>query len=151
MKIHNKLFIWSKINKKEKNECWEWMGYILSNGYGQICINYKRYLVHRLIYELTHGPIPDNLLVCHTCDNRKCCNPNHLFLGTGKDNMMDKVFKMRQSKGETFNCNKLILKDIIDIRLLYRTGKYSQRKLGKQFNISQCQINNILLNKAWRI
>lgn len=88
-----------KIN--ESTGCWEWMGAHLQNGYGfakLMC--YKKgkkrnFTAHRLFYEHYKGKIPKGLLVCHHCDNRICCNPEHLFLGTHKDNMQDMMIKGR--------------------------------------------------------
>lgn len=72
--------VWKRINIKDKDNCWEWKGYLNSNGYGQIKINLKRYTVTRIVYELTYSKIPKGLYISHKCNNKKCCNPQHLFL-----------------------------------------------------------------------
>lgn len=74
---------------KTENNCWEWTGSLWSNGYGRLRYDNKHQRAHRVSYLLHKGLIPDGLLVCHTCDNPKCINPKHLFLGTNKDNMDD--------------------------------------------------------------
>ena len=116
--------------------CLEWTGYtIKSNGYeahryGRFNIGGKRLLAHRYAYILAYGEIPLGMNVCHHCDNTKCCNPEHLFIGTQKENMRDMVEKGRSSKpsypkpkGEKSPCAKLLDAQIIEIR--------SRRSLGE--------------------
>ncbi len=94
---NTKEFFESKIQKTDS--CWNWIGSVNNSGYGCIRFNGKRYGTHRLSYEFYIGSIPDNLFVLHKCDNRKCVNPNHLWLGTQSDNLLD-CNKKKRSGGQ---------------------------------------------------
>lgn len=85
------------------SECMEWKG-SRANGYGQKHINGKRHKTHRLAWAWANGPIPDGMLVLHSCDNPPCCNPNHLFLGTQSDNMRDCANKGRLGAQKKTHC-----------------------------------------------
>jgi hypothetical protein len=78
--------------------CWEWTGLRDKNGYGKLTIKSRRpapFMAHRLAYEHVHGAIPAGMFVCHTCDNPPCCNPDHLWIGSNRDNQLDASAKGR--------------------------------------------------------
>jgi len=84
----------------EKTGCWNCISHVPNtHGYPQCRIGYKIVVISRVVYEQHNGKIPDGMFVCHTCDNRKCINPDHLFLGTHQDNVNDMVKKGRQKGG----------------------------------------------------
>lgn len=138
---------WRLVDKKSDNECWEWIGHI-KGGYGSITINHKSMKGHRVSYELHNGKIPDGLIVRHRCDNQLCVNPNHLELGTYKDNGNDKAIRGRakQLKGEQSHASKLTQKQADYIR----TSTITHKELSMMFDVSRKTIRNIQQGKSWK-
>jgi hypothetical protein len=90
------LRFWSKVDRRGPEECWPFSR-VHDPGYGQFWLTPTQPVgAHRMAWELTNGPVPAGAYVLHRCDNRPCCNPGHLFLGTHQDNMDDMVHKGRQ-------------------------------------------------------
>jgi len=143
---------WSYVNKKSDDECWEWTGSKSKQGYGEININGKITKAHRFSWVLHHGKINGGLLVCHKCDNKKCVNPNHLFLGTYLDNNHDRDNKGRaiHQSGETHGRSKLTQNDVDTIRTLRIEKHLSQYELAKMFPVTRSTIKSILDGKTWR-
>ncbi len=138
-------------NRVDKSgDCWIWLGNIDLEGYGRVQFNLKTVKAHRFSYEMFVGRIPDGLLVCHHCDNPSCVRPEHLFVGTQKDNHRDCEIKGRHAKGEKNGRAKITKVEAGEIRELYKTGKYTQQKLGFDFGISQGVVSKILLNELWK-
>lgn len=132
------------------DDCHVWTGRCSSDGYGLMwCRKEGLMVASRLVWEYTHGPIPDGKLVCHQCDNPPCCNVKHLFLGTNKDNITDMVRKGRGAKGETSGKSKLTELTVIEIRKLYSTGNYTLVELGKKFNVSHQNISSVVKKETW--
>ena len=132
-----------------KSGCWEWIGNPRENGYCRTTYKRKNWYVHRLSYTAFVGEIPKGMDVCHKCDNRKCCNPNHLFVGTRKDNMEDCKNKGRIAKGFKLPQTKLTEEDKKKIVELAKTGeKYS--KIAKIFGVQRQTIGKIALKNGVR-
>lgn len=95
---------WRVSNRDDPYKCWEWSGATIKGGYGVLTFKSVPYYTHIVAWEVTFGPVPKGLKVLHTCDNPPCCNPDHLFIGTQKDNMQDASekgrLKGRQSKSK---------------------------------------------------
>lgn len=149
-KIENQF--WSKVNKLSKNECWEWQGSLYKSGYGSFNFEYRGENTHRVAWKLINGKIEDNLHILHKCDNRKCVNPDHLFLGTHLDNMQDKVLKNRQYRpiGIKNPSCKLTEIDVANIRSEYQLEKPTHSALAHKYNVTKGCITHILNNKTWK-
>lgn len=92
----------ARLPSRDPTSCWLWDGYVQSGGYGQIEISGTLWLAHRLSWTLHRGKIPAGLLVLHTCDTPRCCNPDHLFLGTPADNVADMIAKGRMCADRSY-------------------------------------------------
>lgn len=149
---------WSKVRiTNNPNDCWEWQASGLEKGYGTFYVNKKKYLSHRVSWQMAFGKIPEGLKVLHECDNPKCVNPLHLFLGTQKDNMEDMTEKGRRASadkirnpGEKNGSHKLTAGQVQVIRNKYSSGGTSHRKLAKEMNIGTTQISRILKHESWK-
>jgi HNH endonuclease len=157
------------------NECWEWTGKVGKNGYGTVvkAENGKKMhlLAHRESYKIFKGEIPTSLNVCHTCDNRKCINPDHLWIGTAKDNIQDAIlkgrmkkttgykhteenkakFKLRKrpmTKGELSPLSKLKDQDVIEIRRMIKEN-ITQTDIAKKYGVTQSVISRIKDREVW--
>mgnify|MGYP003635175455 CR=1 FL=1 len=134
---------WDKVNRtSDPSQCWEWNAYASKGGYGQFKLSKKSYRSHRLAYELCFGPIPPKMCVCHKCDNVKCCNPSHLFLGTQLDNVKDMMKKGRAAVGEGNGKSKLTNIQVNQIKDLLKSG-LTYREIGANFGVTRQNIGSI--------
>ncbi len=159
---------WSRVDVRSKDECWNWLGHILTHsGYGQYHNGTKKMLAHRMSWELTFGPIPNGpgyhgFCVCHSCDNKPCVNPTHLFLGTQLDNMRDCKAKGRKAQGDKHwtrlypgsNCGeangraKLNEQSVKAIRLRTAAGE-TRSSLSRVYGVSRQVILCVVSGRNW--
>lgn len=152
--VHERFWNYVNLNNP-RTECWEWIGYKSSRGYGLLNLKIdgrKRPVrAHRLSYEWHVGAIPAGNVVCHKCNNRCCVNPKHLYAGTQKDNIADKV-KCGTStivpRGITHPKSKITDDVVREIRRL--AGKLPQRAIAKQFSIDQSRVSRIVRGIDWK-
>lgn len=135
------------------NSCWEWKGKLDKGGYGYLSHKGYPYKAHRLSYEIYYAEPLGELHCLHSCDNRKCVNPLHLFSGTNLDNVRDKVQKGRcytgNQKGENNGASKLSDNQVVEVRNLYKSGNYTTIKLGEMYNVTRSTISYIVNNKTY--
>lgn len=145
--------------------CWLWTAPVTAAGYGKIAIPGKKSVsAHRMAYELTVGPIPAGLMVCHHCDIKRCVNPDHLFLGTARDNSHDAMKKgllphgptaavnrhpETRARGERQGAAKLTDAQVREIKRILRAGLLSQRSLARLLGVSERTIGWIANGKRW--
>lgn len=145
---------WTYVNKLSEDECWPWTGGLNSSGYGRINLGERGAGVeraHRVSWTIQNGYIKDGLCVLHKCDNPKCVNPSHLFLGTKGDNYADMRKKGRAKNppthiGDAHPNAKLTSEQISQIRLMNK----SALELASIYNVSRKTIYSILRGDARR-
>lgn len=144
---------WKRVDIKTESECWPWLKYVNDSGYGVTRTSKNKAVrASHIAYELTYGPIPEGLFVCHHCDNPICCNPAHLFLGTHSDNMHDMDNKGHRVNspqyGEKHGMSKLTADAVREIRSLANSGM-SYAEIGRRFNISDVHAGRIATRVSW--
>lgn len=139
------------VNRSLNTPCWEWTGAKNKRGYGTIGYLGKYVRINRISYMLFRGIVPRSMEVCHKCDNPKCFNPDHLFLGTHTDNMRDAFSKGRIPihKGEASGASKLTEKQVRIIRKLYVPFTNSRHTLSKRFNVHGDTVVLAATGKTW--
>lgn len=149
------------------NGCWDWKGATSKAGYGIIMVYGKATLVHRYMWEVYNGkPIPEGLYCCHSCDRPCCCSPNHLFIGTPKDNTQDALKKGRLTaqvetlkrlwatkwkdrRGEQAYKSKLTTEQVLEMRRLHSEEGWGYERLRKHFGVSFGVAQRIINRKSW--
>lgn len=133
---------------KTESGCHEWCGTRNIHGYGVIRVRHKGILAHRASYEVMVGPIPDGMSILHSCDNRACINPEHLFVGTQADNVADMNSKGRGAVGMKSGSAVLTDLDVICIRHIYKKG-IPTKALSVAFGVDEKTIRKAATGKTW--
>src|SRR3990167_4964367 len=144
---------WRNVSKSKF--CWNWVGLVNSHpnkgGYGYMTFGGHRKLKsHRLSWEIHRGKIPKEMCVLHHCDNRRCVNPNHLFLGTQADNLTDRLKKCKYAVGENHPSSKFTESQVKEMIRLYRIVGWTAKIVGKFFGTSEAYIWNLMNGRAWK-
>ena len=138
-----------------EDACWTWVGGISFLACrGVFWVDGRNRSASVVSYEIYYGRNTNGMLVCHTCDNPNCVNPNHLFLGTARDNTMDMISKKRHKcnlpKGQNHKDCKLSQEQVLEIRKKYATGNYFQKQLSDEYNVNQYNVSKIIRNITWK-
>lgn len=155
------LRFWSKVDVRSSDECWLWTACVNGDGYGSFYFCRKAVGAHIMVYLLLYGRIPRGKEVCHNCpggDNPACVNPQHLFLGSHKQNMHDSIAKgtfvsvrtqRNYQAGEQHHMAKLTVADVLEIRRRCKAGE-QQKDIAKDYGIIQQAVSNIRWRKCWK-
>ena len=155
---------WARVSRGPTSACWEWQGATTSGGYGNLSWGGRCVQAHRVAYFLTFGGIglqtgfrhegrakTYRRFVLHRCDNRKCCNPNHLFLGSMRANLLDAYKKKRKVQPRSQHANaKLTPEQVVEIRRRYDAGTDKQVPLAREFGVSQRVISLVVRRETYK-
>lgn len=151
--------LWASVDRSGGPEsCWEWSGTTRPSGYGQITVRrhsgeQSTMRVHRLAYMICKGQIPAGMFVCHSCDNRRCCNPAHLWLGTPKQNTSDMFTKGRDRhnppKGEACFSAKVTEAEVMEMRLMRQSG-IPIKDIASKFGICRPNASRLTRGLTWK-
>lgn len=144
--------------------CWEWQGTMTAYGYGQFKCQSGLWRAHRLTFTLTNGSIPGGMIVRHKCDNRRCCNPDHLELGNHNDNMKDATIRNRMASGDRSHARahpermprgeghpnaKITSDNVTEIRRMC-SERIPVDRIANKFGIGRTSVRNIANRRTWR-
>ena len=134
----------------QPNGCWLWLGKPSPSGYCRVHVSGRQMYAHRVAYQIVHGAIPKEMVICHKCDVPRCVNPDHLFMGTHSDNVADKVAKKRHRYGAKHWLSKLTDEEVATIREEYVSGGVSQQILANKYKVSRSRISHIVTGREWK-
>lgn len=146
---------WNRVDVRGPNECWVWLGSVCGSKsiYGNVAYHGRLQKSHRVAYELMHGLIPKGMCACHHCDNRLCCNPSHIFIGTQKDNVRDMMQKGRDGhgvlRGEESPVSKYTSRQAMQVKRLRLKG-VSQKQIAVRTGVSKTAVGAICQGRVWR-
>ena len=142
---------WSHVDRT--GDCWEWRGYRDRKGYGKVMRDGKNQFAHRYSWALANGPVPEGLVIRHSCDNPPCVNPVHLQIGTQRDNIADRQRRGRHRPGrfpgELHHSHKLTDADVLAARAAYRGGERIS-VLAKRYGIGHKTMYEAVTGRSWR-
>lgn len=139
-------YLMRRVSVKQETNCWEWQLSKVKGGYGKASLRGANLMAHRAVWESRRGQIPDGMILCHSCDNPACVNPEHLFLGTHSDNSADMVSKGRQAKGEKIFLAYLTEEVVREVR--NESGTYAE--IAKRLGLKPGNVRLIRRGDTWK-
>lgn len=157
-------YFWARVNRDGPlivdTPCWEWARWCGTHGYGLVRPTKREMqkthavlMAHRVAWELANGPIPEGRLVLHRCDNRKCCNPDHLFLGDDQANVDDMMQKGRgrKARGKEQHLAKLTPEQVLEIRAeRSKEPRTPLKVLAERYGVSMSLVSQVARGKHWK-
>lgn len=141
---------WKKVKRQNADDCWEWQSALDKDGYGNFFFRKQKVRAHRYSYALHHHAIVAKQYVLHKCDNRKCVNPNHLFLGNAKSNYDDAKEKARNTRGSLSGLAKLDEDKVAYVLTSHSQHFKSQQQLADELGVTRQAIGYILRGATWK-
>lgn len=151
--------LWANVVKSDDPDgCWLWNLGATGNGYGAIYEHGIQRPAHVVAYEVTYGDIPTGFYICHTCDVKRCCRPDHLFLGTPTENVQDMIRKGRDhfpgpnnpAHGERHGMARLTEAQVTEIRVRYTAGGTTLQELADTYSVRNSTIFKIIHHQRWK-
>ncbi|MBC22303.1 MAG: hypothetical protein CMJ32_00095 [Phycisphaerae bacterium] len=142
---------WEKVHQKGSDECWEWTGAVMSNGYGVIkegSPSRKMITAHRVSAAIHFGPLKPSDVVCHSCDNRRCVNPDHLRIGTQSENIREAVARGRYVRRR--HARVLSDQQADEIRTHLGRGRLTQSEIGALYGVQRQVVTQIARGKTYQ-
>ena len=136
---------WAKVERRSDDECWGWNGATTHNGYGCLNIDGRYWRAHRYSWTLHNGPIPKGRVVMHSCDTRDCTNPEHLRIGTQRENIQDQIDKGRWLCGEDAGRAKLTEQQV----RMMRRSNLPHTHFAKLFSVHPSTIYSARIGRKW--
>lgn len=150
LSIEQQREFWSLVKKSSMSGCWLWSGPTVTKmRYGRFQLNAKQQYAHRVSWSLSNGEIPKGQCVLHKCDTPACINPEHLFLGSRRDNMIDKVMKGRQHYGVGTGGAVLTDQKVSTILYEYACGDTSALELAARYGVNESTMRSVINGKTW--
>lgn len=143
---------WAMVKKGPIDACWDWKGSIRRDGYGSAALTVQSVYfskAHRVAFVLHFGPIPNGLHVLHACNNKRCCNPSHLYPGTRARNLED-LYQTMEQIGKIHPNSKLTKNDVREIRRLSASGTMTIKQIGDRFGITDGGVQGIISKRRWK-